>query len=384
MHFEFATATQIVFGCGAIKRLGPIAAQWGPRALVVTGSDPSRAAPVIDALLAHGIECVSLPIQGEPTTDQARQGAQRARKKRCSLVVAVGGGAALDAGKAIAALATNPGDPLEYLEVIGRGQPLMVDPLPVVAVPTTAGTGSEVTRNAVLTSPGHGVKASMRSPRMLPNLAVVDPELTLSMPRAVTAATGMDALTQLVEAYVSQRSNPMTDAFCREGIVRAARSLKAACDDGADVAARTDMCLASLMGGLALANAGLGAVHGLAAVIGGLFGAGHGALCARMLGAVSDANLQALRARAPEDTATARYDEVARLITGDRDATALDAVMWMDATCEALRIPRLASYGVGDEHVADIVARAKSASSMRANPIALTEAELSSVLARCL
>ena len=234
------------------------------------------------------------------------------------MVIGLGGGSAIDTGKAIAALLTNPGDPLDYLEVIGRGQALQQTPLPYIAIPTTAGTGSEVTRNAVLASHEHHVKVSLRSPLMLPRVAIVDPELTYSLPPAITASTGLDALTQLIEPYTCNSPNPMIDAICREGMQRAARSLKRAYQNGSDAAAREDMSIAALFGGMALANAKLGAVHGFAGPLGGLFPAPHGMICARLLPFVVEANVRALQMREPDSPVLKRYDEVAQLLTGRR------------------------------------------------------------------
>ena len=217
-------------------------------------------------------------VDGEPTIEDARRAAAHADVE---IVVAIGGGSALDLGKAAAALIANGGDPLRYLEVIGEGRPLERPSLPCVAIPTTAGTGSEVTRNAVLGSPTHGVKASLRSPHMLPAVALVDPELTYDLPPALTASTGLDALTQLIEPFVSARANAFVDAICRDAIPRVIAALPKAF--AGDRAARADMAYASLCGGLALANAGLGAVHGFAGPIGGRFPAPHGAICAVLL-----------------------------------------------------------------------------------------------------
>jgi alcohol dehydrogenase class IV len=293
-------------------------------------------------------------------------------------VIAIGGGSAIDAGKAIAAIAANPGDVLDYLEVVGQGKPLPAAPVPFIAVPTTAGTGSEVTRNAVLGSPEHRVKASLRSPAMLPRVALIDPELTLGLPPAVTASTGLDALTQLIEPYVSCRANPLTDAFCIDGLRRAARSLARAFADGRDAEARASMSYASVLGGLALANAGLGVVHGFAAPIGGMFDAPHGAVCAAILPHGMAANIKALRARAPESPALARYEEIARVVTGDADATCEDGVAWVSALVSELGIPPLRAYGVTD--VANVVEKASRASSMKANPIPLNAEELTEAL----
>jgi len=303
-----------------------------------------------------------------------------ARREACDFVVGIGGGSVLDTGKVVAALLTNHGDLMDYLEVIGRGQPLDREPARYVAIPTTAGTGAEVTRNAVLDSPQHRVKVSMRSRFMLPDLALVDPELTYSMPPDVTAATGLDAFTQLLEAYVSRQANPMTDGICREGMQRAARSLKTACFDGKNAAARRDMCLASLFGGLALANAKLGAVHGFAGALGGMYDAPHGALCAGLLPHVMEANLKALQARAPGSEPINRYDEVARIITGKSAGRAADGITWIQELCEQLQVPRLAEYGIKEADFSSIVAKSINASSMTGNPVSLTEAELGEVL----
>jgi alcohol dehydrogenase class IV len=286
----------------------------------------------------------------------------------------------IDAGKAIAAMMTNGGELLDYLEIIGRGGSLRQPPAPLVAVPTTAGTGAEVTRNAVLASPAHRVKVSLRSPLLLARVALVDPELTYGLPPALTASTGLDALTQLIEPYVCRRANPMTDGFCVEGLPRVARALREAVFNGENKSVREDMALASLFGGLALANAGLGAVHGFAGPIGGMFPAPHGAVCGALLPHVMAANLRALRERDPARLALPRYDRVAALLTGNSRATADDGVEWVQALVGDLPVPGLGTYGIREEHIADIVAKAATASSMKPNPIVLTTEELARTL----
>jgi alcohol dehydrogenase class IV len=360
--FEFATAGRIVFGAGTARSLAT-----GPRALLVTR--PSN------SIRAHAL----VTLTGEPTVMGVRAGLQYAREKGCDEVIAIGGGSAIDFGKAVAALLTNGGDPMDYLEVIGQGRKLAVPSAPFTAVPTTAGTGSEVTRNAVLASPEHKVKASMRSSFMLPRLAIVDPELMLDLPPAVTASTGLDALTQLIEPYVSMRANPVTDGFCLEGMGRAARALPRAFENGRDVEARTDMALASLFGGLALANAGLGVVHGFAAPIGGAFDAPHGAVCAALLAHGMEANIRALRERAPGSGALARYETVARILTGRSGARAEDGIEWVRRTVARFGIPPLSIYGMRREDAPTLSAQASKSSSMKSNPIALTAAELAAV-----
>jgi alcohol dehydrogenase class IV len=232
----------------------------------------------------------------------------------------------------------------------------------------------------VLASPEHGVKASLRGPFLLPRLAVVDPELTYALPPAITASTGLDALTQLIEPYVSARANPMTDALCLRGMRLAAGALLRSWRDGNDRAARRDMALASLFGGLALANAGLGAVHGFAAPVGGMFPAPHGAVCAALLPHAMEVNIRALGARASGGDALARYAEVARTLTGDAEARAEDGAAWVGRLARELEIPGLAAYGVGREDVPALVEKAALASSMKGNPIALTAEEMAEVV----
>jgi alcohol dehydrogenase class IV len=379
-RFEFSTASRIVFGPGAANDLGRLARPLAQHVLVVSGRSPDRPARAIAALEAAGISTSLVVSASEPDTQVVMDGAVEARQAGADCVVGIGGGSAIDAAKAIAAMATNSGDVIDYLEIIGRGRPLEKPSLPCIAIPTTAGTGSEVTRNAVLASRQHGVKVSLRGPGLLPQLAIVDPSLTVDLSPALTATTGLDAVTQLIEAYVSARANPMTDALCREGIGRAATALRRAFRDGTDAEARADMSLASLWSGIALMNAGLGAVHGFAGPIGGLFHAPHGAVCAALLPHVVAANVRAIETRAPAHPARERFTTVARLLTGDPAATAADGVLWLADLVQELRIPGLRHYGVGTEHAAGLVDKAQRASSMKGNPLELTPAELSEAL----
>jgi alcohol dehydrogenase class IV len=384
MPFEFATASRIVFGAGSVREVTPAARQWGSRALVVTGRNPERVKGLVQQLESTGLSASIFPVQGEPTVAAIRDGVRTAHEDRSEIVIAIGGGSAIDAGKAIAALMTNGFEPLDYLEIVGRGQPLANPSAPFIAIPTTAGTGSEVTRNAVLASPEHGVKASLRSPHMLPRLAVVDPELTLHLPAALTASTGLDALTQLLEAWVSIRANPITDGFCWEGLPLVARSLRRAFRDGGDMEARTDMSLAALLSGLALANAGLGAVHGFAAPVGGMFDAPHGAVCAALLPHATAVNIMALSSREPESEHLRRYGEAARILTGNAQANADDLIPWLTDLCRDLEIPSLRAYGIGERHAAGLMEKAARSSSMKGNPVTLTAAELHEIVARAL
>jgi alcohol dehydrogenase class IV len=384
MRFEFATAQRIVFGSGAIKDVGSLALGLGHCALVVTGRSASRAEVLFKLLKNQGLASHVFSVSGEPDITTVDRGVAQAKTAGCDLVVGFGGGSAIDAGKAIAAMLTNEGQLLDYLEVIGDGKSLMKPSAPFIAIPTTAGTGSEVTRNSVIASPPHRVKVSLRSPLMLARIALVDPELTYSLPPSITASTGLDALTQLIEPYVSSRANPLTDALCVEGIRRAARSLRVAFEDGQNTQAREDMAVASLFGGLALANAGLGAVHGFAGPIGGMFPAPHGAVCAALLPLVMEINLRALHLRSPDNEGLKRYEQVARLLTGNANATADGGVVWVKELVRLLQVPRLGSYGISSQHSSGLVDQASKASSMKANPLALTREEMKEVLERAL
>lgn len=372
MNFEFATAQRIVFGPGKRAELPALGASFGSRLLLVTGKSGRGGAGLSPVL--------QLRVEGEPTFDLIRAQLAAARAAACDVVVAIGGGSVLDAGKALAMLLANPGDPLDYAEVIGAGRPVTNPSIPFIAVPTTAGTGSEATRNAVLGSPEHGAKVSLRSPRMLPRVALVDPELALGLPPDLTAATGMDALSQLIEPFVSSRANPLVDALCRDGIPRVARALPRAYADGADLAARTDLALGALYSGMALANAGLGAVHGFAGAIGGAFPAPHGVICARLLPGVFAANFQALENESGQISNRWKFDEVARLLTGSPAATAADGARWLEELCAQLHIPRLGVLGVTPAHVPSLVAQARKASSMKGNPVVLPPEVLAELL----
>ena len=385
MRFEFTTAQKIVFGPGTLKEVGLLAKDLGVRALVVTGKATARAKPLTALLKNQGMVSSLFSTTGEPDLGTVERGVAQAKADGCDLVISFGGGSAIDAGKAIAAMLSNGGELLDYLEVIGKGKTLFKPSAPFIAIPTTAGTGSEVTRNAVLASPAHRVKVSLRSPFMLPRVALVDPELTYDLPPAITSSTGLDALTQLIEPYVSSRANPMTDALCQEGMRRAARSLRTAFENGRDAAAREDMSVASLFGGLALANAGLGAVHGFAGPIGGMFPtAPHGAICAALLPHVMDLNLRALRLRAPESESLARYGQVARVLTDNSRSQADDGVDWVAQLVGSLKIPPLGSYGITSAEIPALVEQATRASSMKANPISLTREEMAEALKRAL
>ncbi len=358
-RFEFATVQRIIFGRGVIRELPELCRSFGQRALLITGKRPR---PWETRLPYVAIQSIG----GEPTIQDIERGVEVAKHHNADLIVAIGGGSVVDAGKAIAAMSTQPGGLTRYIEVIGEGKPLEATPLPFIAVPTTAGTGAEATRNAVLASEEHRVKASLRHASMLPRIALIDPELAVDVPPNITAASGMDALTQCLEAFVCSRAQPMTDALCLDGIRRAVRSLERAFQNGHDLDAREDMALCALNSGIALANAGLGAVHGFAAPIGGMFHAPHGAVCAALLAPVWEANAQRVQDRA-------KFDQVNQMLGGD-------AIAWLHAITSRLQIPKLSQWGIQESDLDEIARKAAAASSMKANPVALTHEELVGVL----
>lgn len=372
MRFEFHSG-RIIFGPGSIERLLELTAQYGNRVLAVTGANSER----VRSYLAADAQVFS--ITGEPTLSLVREGVMRARELRADVVIGIGGGSAIDAAKAIASLTPNSGEPLDYLEVIGKGLAIPHPGLPIIAVPTTAGTGAEVTRNAVLGSPEHGLKASLRGPSLLPALALIDPELTISACPSITATTGLDALTQLLEAFVSSKAGPITDALCRDGLGRVAKALRRAYHDGNDRSARETMAYASLLSGLALANAGLGVIHGFAAPLGGMLNASHGSICAAVLVAGTKANLRALRSRQPDHPSVSKYREAAELLMGKSPGHDVDLVESLQELTADLRVLPLRALALSGEQIPDLVAKAARANSMKANPIELTFEELESV-----
>lgn len=379
LPFEFATASRLRFGAGVFDEVPRAVEGLGvERALIVTGRRSERAHGLARALDAVGVACTITQVIGEPTVELARDGVALAREDGCEVVIAIGGGSALDAGKAIAALVPN-GDPMEHLEVVGKGRPMEHPALPMIAVPTTAGTGSEATRNAVLCVKQSGTKASLRGPQLLPRLAVVDPELLVGAPPEVLRDCGLDALSQLIEPYLSIRANPLTDALAREGIARSARSLRQAVLGEADRQAREDLALASMLGGICLANAGLGAVHGFAAPMGGLFDAPHGAVCAALLVPVLEVNLAALKARAPQSPSLARYRDLAVLLTGQPSAGPEHAIAVLRGLCADLGVRGLDAFGLTEARIGELCRGALRSSSMKGNPLALNDRELEQI-----
>ena len=384
MEFEFSTAAKIIFGVGKLNSIRALIEEYHSRVLIVSGAPEEISDRLFNQLDLPGVNWKFTTIDQEHTVDVVREVVELARVELTSLLIGIGGGSALDTAKATAALVTNPGNITDYLEVIGLNKPLNNPSLPLIAIPTTSGTGSEVTRNAVIGSPTHHVKVSLRSPHLLPRIALVDPELTLSVPPSITAITGLDALTQLIEPFTCSSPNPLTDAFCLEGIQCVARSLLKAYDDGSNLRSREDMSLASLFSGLALANAKLGAVHGLAGSIGGEIPAHHGAICASLLPNVMASNISALINRSPGHPTLERYTKVGKLLSGDPAATIDTAVQWVQTFCQHANIQPLSFFGLTETHFSKIIEKALKASSMKGNPITLTEDELRNILQRSL
>ncbi|WP_027723283.1 iron-containing alcohol dehydrogenase [Maridesulfovibrio zosterae] len=380
MKFQFSTAPKIIFGPGTAKSIPDHASRMGNKICLITGRNHERTKWLIAALEDKKLPPFIITVGNEPDTNFISKQAKNAREQGCDVVIAIGGGSVLDSGKAIAALLNNQRDIYDYLEVVGKGMQLEGKSAPLIAVPTTSGTGSEVTSNAVLLSKKHGVKVSLRSTDMIPDLAIVDPVLTTSIPPKVTANTGIDALTQLMEAFVSKFSTPITSPLCKEGMAHAAASLHTAVTEGNNIEARSGMALASLFSGIALANAKLGAVHGFAAPLGGQFKAPHGAVCAALLPHVMEINIRALQERMPESSSLAAYTETARILTGKRDATVTDGVKWVKQLCTDLNISGLAEMGVTENDFTELALKAANSSSMKGNPIELTQGELIEIL----
>lgn len=382
MHtFEFSTSSKIIFGCGAVKKIGNLCAGLGKRALVIS----STSAPIkmIESeLKGSNSKWESFIVSGEPTYEEIEKNIKLLRSIRPDLVIGIGGGSALDYAKAVSALLANEGDLLDYLEVVGKSMPLSSKPVPMIAIPTTAGTGTEVTKNAVIKLAEKGLKVSLRNEMLIPRVALIDPELTLDLPPQVTASTGMDALVQVIEPYLSLRSNPFTDLFCISGIKAISANLFKAFSTPKDITAREQMSFGSLMGGLSLANAGLGAVHGFAAVLGGMYPVPHGECCASMLTAVFTVNHKALLERDAHNPILGKFDEIAKIVTGNQKSKTADGVKWFEELNHKLNISTLSKYDIKKEDYPRIIEGVKASSSMKTNPVQLNEGELNRILSQ--
>lgn len=374
MTFSIRQPGCILFGRGTAAQAPALARRFGPRGVVVHGATAGRARWLLDLLAAEATAVRAIACAGEPALADLDAALAQLRGFAPDWVLAIGGGAAIDLGKAVAALLPASGPPLDHLEVVGRGLPLRAEPLPFLAVPTTAGTGAEVTKNAVIGLPEHGRKVSLRDDRMIARVAVVDPALTDGCPRAITLASGLDAVAQLIEPFVSCRATPYTDALTH-GAIGPALAALVRLMEAEDPAARDAMAWCSLSGGLALANGGLGAVHGLAGVIGGRSGGPHGALCGVLLGPALMVN-RALAGGA----ARARIDAVCAALSGVLGGTPEAAPQALAVWAARAGLPGLRDLGVAPGDHAAIAAAALTASSTAGNPVRPGQRDLCDIL----
>ncbi|MGA9253869.1 MAG: iron-containing alcohol dehydrogenase [Roseobacter sp.] len=374
--FSFISPGQIVFGRGVAQDAAALIPPLGTRVLMVRGSSVHWVETLRAELEQAGCVVTSFTGHGEPDIATVARAVNTGRNAAVDVVVAVGGGAVIDLGKATAALLPGTTNILDHLEGVGAAAPLGAHPVPFVAIPTTSGTGAEVTKNAVISVPDAGRKVSLRDDRMVPDIALVDPALTDDCPRDVTLASGFDAITQLVEPYLSHRANAMTDALVREALPQGLNALSRLAT-AEDAEARDMMSFASLMGGLALANAGLGAVHGLAGVVGGRFSAPHGVICARLLGPVLIENNAMMRSTGADTT---RFEEIARLVSSAFDLPSETCFESLSALLDQLDVPRLSKWISADADLEAVVLEASSASSMKANPCVLPPTALHRIM----
>jgi alcohol dehydrogenase class IV len=380
MKIDFSTSKRIIFGIGEFRKIQEHIKDWGAHAFVVRGNNPSYGLEFFELIENINLEITYFTVSKEPDVDMLMSAVQLARENECDFVIGFGGGSVIDTGKAVAALLNNQGDLMDYLEVVGKGLPQKNPSKPYLAIPSTAGTGSEVTRNAVIEVPEKKVKVSMRNAFMLPAISLIDPELTLDLPPQITATTGMDAFVQVIEPYVCNTPNPMVDMFCRDAIPRASSNLLKVFRDGSDIYARENMSWVSLMGGLSLANAKLGAVHGFAGPIGGMFHIPHGAICAALLPAVMKVNIENLQKKDSEGITLKRYREISSWVTGDMNAEPSAGTQYFEDLCENLEIPRLNEMGISKKDFPQIVDKSKNSSSMKGNPIQLPDNQLTRIL----
>jgi len=388
MNFEFITPNKIIFGPGRFNEVGALTAGRGKMTLVVSGKGALKSSGLLDRLEGilkeTGVATVHFSVPAEPTVETIDSGVALAKDSKCDLVIGIGGGSAMDSAKAIAGMMRNDGTLLDHLEVVGKGLPLKSPAAPLMVIPTTAGTGTEATSNAVIKVPESNVKVSLRSTFLLPKIALIDPELTYALPPDVTASTGMDALTQLIESYTCKRASPVTDALAMDGILRASRSLQLAYVNGKDASARYDMSLAALMSGITLANAGLGAVHGIAAPLGGVAPVPHGVACARLLPFVMEANVKALKIQDPNGLALQKYAMIGQIILGrslkDVGLDIQAGVEYIHGLAKRLKIKPLSDFGLTREMIPGIADKALNASSMKANPVMLSKDEIVAII----
>jgi len=384
MNFDFMSPNRILVKTNGLLELGSLAKPFGNHALLVGRTSALATENAQRYLEQAHIHVTRVYIKGEPTVDALNQSLSIAKKNKIDFVIAIGGGSVIDSGKMLAALMTNNKDILDYVEVIGKGIPITNPSLPFIAIPTTSGTGAEVTKNGVLNFPEYQAKVSLRSPYMLADLVLLDPTLTLSLPKDITASTGLDALTQVLEPYVSIYSNPISDAFAKAGLSIIARSLKIAYDEPDNLQAREDMAIGSLFGGLALANAKLGAVHGFAGPLGGMYPIPHGVACAALLPSVVRVNINALQKENMHHPILERYKTIAQILTNNPQSTCDDGVLWIQELCKHMNIPKLSAFGIQKEDAKEIIEKTKQSSSIKGNPIVLSDDQLLEILVSAL
>ncbi|MDN3613018.1 iron-containing alcohol dehydrogenase [Vibrio gallaecicus] len=378
--FQFMTSTRIIFGEGALASSLSVINQYGYSVLLVTGSTYTRALPIINHLESRSMRYQHMAVTGEPNIKMVEEAALSARRFKPDMVIAIGGGSAIDLGKALAAVIPNQGDLYDYVEVVGRNVPLKTKPLPFIAIPTTASTGAEVTKNAVLKSGQDQVKISLRSPEMLADVAIVDPTLTYKTDLYTSGRGAMDAFTHLMEAYVCGEPNPLTDMICEEGLRRLSSSVLAACLDD-DKIARSDISFAAMLGGMAITNAKLGAAHGLASALGGKLNAPHSVITARLAPLVMQENIDV----ATESNRTdilARYEKIAQIVTGNMDAKHEDGVVWLLQVLDNLSIPSLCAFKFNEVNQQEVVSDALKSVAIKGNPLPLNEERLFHILSQ--
>ncbi len=388
--FSISRLPRICYGSGRLSEVPALAATFGRTALLVTGNQSFCATPrwqtFTQSLESKGVQWLHITVSGEPSPTLVDQAVSRFRSQAVNVVIAIGGGSVLDAAKAIAGLLPHGNTVMDHLEGVGKNIPYCGPSTPFIAVPTTAGTGSEATKNAVLSVPGReGFKKSFRDECLIPEYAVIDPDLLATCPRELVAADGMDAFTQLLESYVSIKANPFIDALAWSGMSAVKEGLFAAWEDNGPAASqgRGAMAYAALLSGITLAQVGLGSVHGLASPLGAYFPIPHGVVCGTLVAAATEINIKAMQEREPNNKALAKYAQVGRLLTGKDemdDTTARLALISLLADwSDRLQLPRLNCYGINSNDFPLIIANSRG-SSMQTNPIVLTDAEINAIL----
>ncbi|MGF1911378.1 iron-containing alcohol dehydrogenase [Vibrio kasasachensis] len=376
--FQFMTSTRIIFGEGALQSSLSVINQFGYSVLLVSGKNIQRASPILQYIKMQGMRYQHVAISGEPNITMVEETALNGRKFKPDMVIAIGGGSVIDMGKALAAIIPNQGDVYDYVEIVGRNVPLKTKPIPFIAIPTTASTGSEVTRNAVLRSGQDKVKVSLRSPDMLADVAIVDPTLTYATDAYTSGRGAMDAFTHLMEAYVCGEPNPITDMICEEGLRRLSRSVLAGCLED-DLSARGDLSFAAMLGGMAITNAKLGAAHGLASALGGKLAAPHSVITARLAPYVMLENIRAAKIAGRADV-LGRYRKMAHLLTGRTNASLDDAVLWVNMMLSQLKLPDLSEFGVCKTSFEKVADDALKSVAIKGNPLPLTKERLMFIL----